>query len=471
MFEALGALQVLPRATGAGSSGRSGPRTSWSNGAAACGRSRRRPTDRARSCSSRDGEPAGTAGAPAPTPATRPQSRAATRVVLGLDLGSTGSKGVLVEPRSGAVLADVYRRTDGNPVEAAKRLVSDLRAARPRDKVVAVGLTGSGRDAVATVMRAAYPGLDGAADRAERDRGPRRRRRALRRRRRPQPVDRRDRRPGRQVHQRARRARARVRHEPRLQRRHGLVPRRAGAGPRARRHRRVRRPGGALPEPARPRPDLHRVRCRRRRRGAGRRLQPQRHLRRAAVLGDQELHRPRDGRPPLLRARLLSGQTGQQPLAGAHAGRGHRTRGRGAAEPGRHGGAGDRPARGRGGMRRRTALDAAAGGAPIDLDVFASARVVERKSGRCGDRTAPTSAGSRPRRRGGRRAPPRGERRQLPQVRRALRGGRQAAQGRAQPVPRARRAAGRRCWASRRGPMRRPARWPAAASACRRRTT
>ena len=66
---------------------------------------------------------------------------------------------MLIEPRSGAVLADVYRRTDGNPVEAAKRLVADLRAARPRDTVVAVGLTGSGRDAVATVMRAAYPGL------------------------------------------------------------------------------------------------------------------------------------------------------------------------------------------------------------------------------------------------------------------------------------------------------------------------
>jgi activator of 2-hydroxyglutaryl-CoA dehydratase/predicted nucleotide-binding protein (sugar kinase/HSP70/actin superfamily) len=84
---------------------------------------------------------------------------APTAVVLGLDLGSTGSKGVLVELLSGAVLADVYRRTDGNPVEAAKRLVVDLRAARPRDTVVAVGLTGSGRDAVATVMRAAYPDL------------------------------------------------------------------------------------------------------------------------------------------------------------------------------------------------------------------------------------------------------------------------------------------------------------------------
>ena len=90
----------------------------------------------------------------------KPAAATTTTVVLGLDLGSTGSKGVLVEPRSGAVLADVYRRTDGNPVEAAKRLVAELRLARPADRVAAIGLTGSGRDAVATVVRAAYPDLD-----------------------------------------------------------------------------------------------------------------------------------------------------------------------------------------------------------------------------------------------------------------------------------------------------------------------
>ena len=121
------------------SPGPSGPRPWWSNVAAACGRSRRRPTDRARSCSSpptaatRSGRspPARTpARAWARSPARAPArlDGATTRVVLGLDLGSTGSKGVLVEPASGAVLADVYRRTDGNPVEAAKRLISDLRA-------------------------------------------------------------------------------------------------------------------------------------------------------------------------------------------------------------------------------------------------------------------------------------------------------------------------------------------------------
>ena len=78
--------------------------------------------------------------------------------VLGLDLGSTGSKAALVDAATGAVLASVYRRTEGNPVEAAQALVAEVAEMAPRP-VVAVGLTGSGRDAAATVFRAAFPDL------------------------------------------------------------------------------------------------------------------------------------------------------------------------------------------------------------------------------------------------------------------------------------------------------------------------
>ncbi len=78
-------------------------------------------------------------------------------LVLGLDLGSTGSKAALVS-LDGVLVADVYRRTDGNPVEAAKALVAEIREMLP-NPVVAMGLTGSGRDAAATVVRAAFPGL------------------------------------------------------------------------------------------------------------------------------------------------------------------------------------------------------------------------------------------------------------------------------------------------------------------------
>ena len=78
--------------------------------------------------------------------------------VLGLDLGSTGSKAALLDAGTGAVLASVYRRTEGNPVEAAQALVAEVGEMSP-SAVVAVGLTGSGRDAAATVFRAAYRDL------------------------------------------------------------------------------------------------------------------------------------------------------------------------------------------------------------------------------------------------------------------------------------------------------------------------
>ena len=86
-------------------------------------------------------------------------SDAAAPAALGLDLGSTGSKAALVDARSGAVLASVYRRTEGNPVEAAQALVAEVGEMAP-NPVVAVGITGSGRDAAATVFRAAFPGLE-----------------------------------------------------------------------------------------------------------------------------------------------------------------------------------------------------------------------------------------------------------------------------------------------------------------------
>ena len=63
-----------------------------------------------------------------------------------------------MDAATGAVLASVYRRTEGNPVEAAQALVAEVAEMAPRP-VVAVGLTGSGRDAAATVFRAAFPDL------------------------------------------------------------------------------------------------------------------------------------------------------------------------------------------------------------------------------------------------------------------------------------------------------------------------
>jgi len=76
-------------------------------------------------------------------------------VVLGLDLGSTGAKAALVSKATGEMVFDVYCRTEGNPVDAARRLVREVIEKIPR--VEAIGVTGSGREAVATLLRAVYP--------------------------------------------------------------------------------------------------------------------------------------------------------------------------------------------------------------------------------------------------------------------------------------------------------------------------
>jgi predicted nucleotide-binding protein (sugar kinase/HSP70/actin superfamily) len=64
----------------------------------------------------------------------------------------------LLDAHGGSGLVSVYRRTEGNPVEAAKALVAEVVQTAP-NPVIAVGLTGSGRDAAAAVFRAAYPEL------------------------------------------------------------------------------------------------------------------------------------------------------------------------------------------------------------------------------------------------------------------------------------------------------------------------
>ncbi|MCP4960420.1 MAG: hypothetical protein GY925_14275 [Actinomycetia bacterium] len=88
-----------------------------------------------------------------------PEDAAQAPTVLGLDLGSTGAKAVLTSIETGEIVLDVYDRTRGNPVDAAHRLVDTI-LKRVRCDVRAIGVTGSGREAVATLLRAVYPGSD-----------------------------------------------------------------------------------------------------------------------------------------------------------------------------------------------------------------------------------------------------------------------------------------------------------------------
>ena len=68
-----------------------------------------------------------------------------TEVVLGIDGGSTTTKGALVDFRTGKLLDKLYIKTHGNPEESLKKVLKYL--SRHRDKVIVkgVGATGSAR--------------------------------------------------------------------------------------------------------------------------------------------------------------------------------------------------------------------------------------------------------------------------------------------------------------------------------------
>ncbi len=88
---------------------------------------------------------------PEPNPAAAGQP-----TLLGLDLGSTGAKAVLTSVETGELVLDVYDRTRGNPVDATRRMIETI-LERCQPDIRAIGVTGSGREAVATLLRAVFP--------------------------------------------------------------------------------------------------------------------------------------------------------------------------------------------------------------------------------------------------------------------------------------------------------------------------
>jgi len=74
-----------------------------------------------------------------------PRISTGTEVVLGIDGGSTTTKGAIVEVKTGRLLDKLYIKTHGNPEESLKRVIRYL--SRHRDKVIVkgVGATGSAR--------------------------------------------------------------------------------------------------------------------------------------------------------------------------------------------------------------------------------------------------------------------------------------------------------------------------------------
>jgi activator of 2-hydroxyglutaryl-CoA dehydratase/predicted nucleotide-binding protein (sugar kinase/HSP70/actin superfamily) len=86
-----------------------------------------------------------------------PRKDGAGPVVLGFDIGSTGSKIVALDAASRESVWESYLNTNGAPVKAAQALMERFTqseaAARP---VLAVGATGSGREIVGSLMTTCY---------------------------------------------------------------------------------------------------------------------------------------------------------------------------------------------------------------------------------------------------------------------------------------------------------------------------
>ncbi len=88
-----------------------------------------------------------------PAPAQRPRAR----VVLGLDVGSTGTKAAAVDAADGTLLWHAYTATAGDPVGAAQRLAGEfLEHPWGAAPVAAVGATGSGREVVGPLLSACF---------------------------------------------------------------------------------------------------------------------------------------------------------------------------------------------------------------------------------------------------------------------------------------------------------------------------
>jgi activator of 2-hydroxyglutaryl-CoA dehydratase/predicted nucleotide-binding protein (sugar kinase/HSP70/actin superfamily) len=74
-------------------------------------------------------------------------------VILGFDIGSTGSKLVALDPATTDILWEGYRRTGGQPVEAAQALLREfMTGSACANRVLLLGATGSGREIVGSLM-------------------------------------------------------------------------------------------------------------------------------------------------------------------------------------------------------------------------------------------------------------------------------------------------------------------------------
>ncbi|MBI4914051.1 MAG: CoA activase [Acidobacteria bacterium] len=91
---------------------------------------------------------------PSPPP---PEESGVRDLLLGFDIGSTGSKAVAVDRHSLEPLWDAYLGTEGSPVGAAQALMGRFLAGpAARHRLLGFGVTGSGRELVGSLLSSCY---------------------------------------------------------------------------------------------------------------------------------------------------------------------------------------------------------------------------------------------------------------------------------------------------------------------------
>lgn len=77
---------------------------------------------------------------------TTKHAQAGDECIIGLDVGSTTTKAVVLRLEDDAIVASVYLRTNGQPVEASRNCYRELMRQLPPDaRIIGLGVTGSGR--------------------------------------------------------------------------------------------------------------------------------------------------------------------------------------------------------------------------------------------------------------------------------------------------------------------------------------
>lgn len=76
------------------------------------------------------------------------------KAYLGIDIGSISTKGVIID-KNNKILASTYLWTKGNPLQAVKNVLKNLKEYLPANyKIVGVGTTGSARKLIGTILGA-----------------------------------------------------------------------------------------------------------------------------------------------------------------------------------------------------------------------------------------------------------------------------------------------------------------------------